>query len=36
MRYLRQKLEPDPANPRYLLTQPAAGYLFYQPDEDKT
>jgi DNA-binding response OmpR family regulator len=35
MRYLRQKLEPDPANPRYLLTQPAAGYMFYQPDEDR-
>lgn len=33
MRYLRQKLEPDPANPRYLLTQPAAGYMFYQPKE---
>jgi DNA-binding response OmpR family regulator len=35
MRYLRQKLEPDPANPRYLLTQPGAGYLFHQPEEDK-
>jgi DNA-binding response OmpR family regulator len=34
MRYLRQKLEPDPSNPRYLLTQPGAGYMFYQPDED--
>ncbi len=33
IRYLRQKLEPDPANPRYLLTQPAAGYMFYQPEE---
>ena len=36
MRYLRQKLEPDPANPRYLLTQPGAGYVFYQPEEDKS
>jgi len=36
IRYLRQKLEPDPANPRYLLTQPGAGYVFYQPEEDKS
>jgi DNA-binding response OmpR family regulator len=35
MRYLRQKLEPDPSNPRYLLTQPGAGYMFYQPEEDQ-
>ena len=35
VRYLRQKLEPDPANPHYLLTQPGAGYIFYQPEEDK-
>ena len=35
IRYLRQKLEPDPANPLYLLTQPGAGYTFYQPEEDK-
>jgi DNA-binding response OmpR family regulator len=35
MRYLRQKLEPEPANPRYLLTQPAAGYMLYRPDEDR-
>ena len=34
-RYLRQKLEPDPANPRYLLTQAGAGYMFYQPEEDQ-
>jgi two-component system KDP operon response regulator KdpE len=26
MRYLRQKLEPDPAHPRYLLTTPGVGY----------
>jgi two-component system KDP operon response regulator KdpE len=32
VRYLRQKLEPDPSNPRYILTQPGAGYMF-QPDE---
>jgi two-component system KDP operon response regulator KdpE len=35
MRYLRQKLEPDPSQPRYLLTQPGAGYMMYQPEEDK-
>lgn len=35
MRYLRQKLEPDPSDPRYLLTQPGAGYMLYQPEEDK-
>jgi len=34
IRYLRQKLEPDPSNPRYLLTQPGAGYMLYQPEED--
>jgi DNA-binding response OmpR family regulator len=33
IRYLRQKLEPEPSNPRYLLTQPGAGYMFYQPEE---
>jgi two-component system KDP operon response regulator KdpE len=26
IRYLRQKLEPDPANPRYLITRPGVGY----------
>jgi two-component system, OmpR family, KDP operon response regulator KdpE len=25
---LRQKLEPDPANPRYFLTEPGVGYRF--------
>ena len=35
MRYLRQKLEPEPSEPRYLLTQPGAGYMLYQPEEDK-
>ena len=33
-RYLRQKLEPDPANPKYLLTQAGAGYMLLQPEED--
>lgn len=35
IRYLRQKLEPDPSNPQYLLTQPGAGYMLYQPEEDQ-
>ena len=26
--YLRQKLEPDPAHPRYILTMPGLGYKF--------
>jgi len=35
MRYLRQKLEPEPSSPQYLLTQPGAGYMIYQPEEDR-
>jgi DNA-binding response OmpR family regulator len=34
MRYLRQKLESEPSDPQYLLTQPGAGYMLHQPDED--
>ena len=34
VRYLRQKLEPDPSKPRYILTQPGAGYMFHQPQEE--
>jgi DNA-binding response OmpR family regulator len=33
MRYLRQKLEAEPSQPQYLLTQPGTGYLLYQPQE---
>lgn len=33
MAQLRRKLEPDPARPRYLLTEPGMGYRF-QPDAD--
>jgi DNA-binding response OmpR family regulator len=33
VRYLRQKLEPVPSEPQYILTQPGAGYMLYQPDE---
>jgi DNA-binding response OmpR family regulator len=34
MRYLRQKLEPKPSSPVYLLTQPGAGYMLHQPPAD--
>ncbi len=34
MRYLRQKLEPEPSNPRYLLTQPGAGYMLHRPEDE--
>jgi two-component system KDP operon response regulator KdpE len=30
---LRRKLEPDPASPRYLLTEPGAGYRLVDPTE---
>jgi two-component system KDP operon response regulator KdpE len=29
---LRKKIEPDPAKPRYLLTEPWVGYRFHLPD----
>jgi len=31
---LRQKLEPDPANPRYLLTEQGVGYRFGAPESE--
>jgi two-component system KDP operon response regulator KdpE len=30
---LRRKIEPDPARPRYLLTEPGAGYRFVDPSD---
>ncbi len=33
---LRQKLEPDPANPRYFLTEPGVGYRFMTPEQRET
>jgi two-component system KDP operon response regulator KdpE len=35
MAQLRRKLEPDPARPRWLLTEPGMGYRF-EPDADRT
>jgi DNA-binding response OmpR family regulator len=31
VRYLRRKIEPEPARPRYLLTRPGVGYVFRAP-----
>ena len=33
IRYLRQKLEADPSNPRYILTRWGRGYLFNPPEQ---
>ena len=33
IRYLRRKLEPDPANPRYITTAPGVGYMLACPPE---
>jgi len=32
---LRHKLEADPANPRYLLTEPGVGYRFVVPESER-
>ena len=32
IRYLRQKLEPDPANPKLIVTSPGVGYMLVCPE----
>ena len=32
--HLRRKIEPNPASPRYLLTEPGAGYRLVDPSDD--
>lgn len=35
IRHLREKIEPDPGNPRYILTVWGVGYKFEQPEADE-
>jgi two-component system, OmpR family, KDP operon response regulator KdpE len=35
MAQLRRKLEPDPARPRWLITEPGMGYRYQPPDPDR-
>jgi DNA-binding winged helix-turn-helix (wHTH) protein len=35
MAQLRRKLEPDPARPRWLITEPGMGYRYQPPDHDQ-
>jgi two-component system KDP operon response regulator KdpE len=31
--HLRKKIEPDPANPSYVTTEPGVGYRFNSPEQ---
>jgi two-component system KDP operon response regulator KdpE len=35
VRYLRLKLEPDPSNPRYIITSPGVGYMLSCPEDNE-
>lgn len=35
IRHLRQKIEPDPSNPRYILTVPGVGYTLIRRNEEQ-
>lgn len=35
MRWLRERIEPDPSNPTYLITERGVGYRFHAPDGTK-
>jgi two-component system KDP operon response regulator KdpE len=35
MAQLRRKLEPDPARPRWLITEPGMGYRYQPPDQER-
>ena len=32
--HLRQKIEPDPTQPKYIITEPGVGYYFHKADRD--